>query len=49
MPAPVGEVFCAFLALSKLPYKFIFDKHLGQLISVDLFADGKFFRHGWTM
>jgi len=49
MPALVGEVFCAFLATSKLPYKFIFDKHLGQLISEAFFADGKFFRHGWTM
>lgn len=49
MPAQPNETFCAFLAMSKLPYKFIFDKNLGQKISVDCFADGRFYRQGWTM
>jgi len=50
MPASVNEVFCAFLAMSKLCYKFLtYYKHLAQLISEAFFADGKFFRHGWTM
>jgi len=49
MPAPVNETFCALLAIGKLPYKFIFDKNTGQSISIEFFADGKFFRYGWTM
>jgi len=49
MPAPTNAIFCPLLAISKLPYKFIFDKNTGQSISVEFFAEGRFFRHGWTM
>jgi len=49
MPAQPNGTYCALLAISKLPYKFIFDKQLGQVVSVEFFADGKFFRYGWTV
>lgn len=47
--AAVGESFVPIVALSKLPYKFICNKALGQLIASGFFDQAKFWRYHWEV
>lgn len=47
--ATAGESFVPIVALSKLPYKFIGNKTLGQRIASAFFDQTKFWRYHWEM